>query len=497
MERPIRATLADLAPAVAAALTSPSDGELGVVEAHGIPFAHRSWGDPAAPPVLLIHGVTSCSRAWWRVAPALAAGLGRRVVAVDQAGHGETGHWAGHHRCADNAADIAAFARAAGIARPDLRVVGHSWGAMTAAALPAAGLTPEVLVLLDPPALPRSALATMLDDPIERAYDDLAEAMAAVGGLYPTWPYGDVFAKADGLTRFDVAAVRAILLENGDWDGGLAALADPAARAVPTWLIRGEPAFGGLIPDAAATRFVRRLGEARVLTIAGGSHSPMRLHPEATMRALLRALDADLRADATTDPGAGAEPPGPGVAERVASAVGAVVGATVRKFDERPGARVRRVRRLGQQPLPSLYEVHPDAVRRQRRELGVRTIDVDSIAGTAVGGGQRGADFLPLKPFRTRNWAARWQRLGTAADTLAVLPPIDVLRYGDTYWVVDGHNRVAMALYRGQVSIDADVVDLVDPDAATQEPAESFASLIDDSRDLRAAIRRPAEKAEP
>jgi hypothetical protein len=177
--------------------------------------------------------------------------------------------------------------------------------------------------------------------------------------------------------------------------------------------------------------------------------------------------------------------------ESAASAVGHAVGATARRFDERPGARVRRVRRLGRIPLPYLYDVHPDARRRTPRELGVRTIDVGDIAGTAVGGAQqRGSDFLPLRPFRSLNWMARWQRLGLAADKLAVLPPIDVLRDGDRYWVLDGHNRVAMALYRGQAAIDADVVDLVDPSRPRSDPPESFASLVEDSRELRAAVNR-------
>ena len=175
-----------------------------------------------------------------------------------------------------------------------------------------------------------------------------------------------------------------------------------------------------------------------------------------------------------------------------ASAVGAVVEATARRFDERPGARVRRVRRLGRIALPYLYEVHPDARRRSPRELGVLTIDVADIAGTAAApAGQRGSDFLPLKPFRSDNWVGRWQRLGQAADKLATLPPIDVMRYDDTYWVVDGHNRVAMALYRGQAAIDADVTDLVDPDRPRSDPPESFASLAEDSRELRAVVNRP------
>jgi hypothetical protein len=177
--------------------------------------------------------------------------------------------------------------------------------------------------------------------------------------------------------------------------------------------------------------------------------------------------------------------------ESAASAVGAIVEATTRRFDERPSARVRRIRRLGRIPLPYLYDVHPDARGRTQRELGVRTIDVVDIVGTAVGGAHiRGSDFLPLKPFRTTNWMGRWQRLGRASANLTILPPIDVLRYDDTSWVVDGHNRVAMALYSGQAAIDVDVVDLVDPTRPRSEPAESFASLGEDSRELRAAVRR-------
>ena len=283
----------ELPDAVAAALAEPEQPELDVVEANGIPFATRSWGNRGRPPLLLIHGVTASSKVWWRLGPALAAGLERRVVAVDQAGHGRTVVWVGHHRLADNAADLVAFARAAGLDRPDLRVVGHSWGAATAAWFPAVGLRPEVTVLVDPPAISAADIATMLDDPVERHYDDLDEAIRAIGGLYPTWGYGDVVAKSEALTQFDVGAVRAVLTQNGDWDGGLTALADPAAASAVVRLIRGEPASGGLIPDEAAAAIARRLGEANVITIRGGGHAPMRLLAERTTLELLRTLEPD------------------------------------------------------------------------------------------------------------------------------------------------------------------------------------------------------------
>jgi pimeloyl-ACP methyl ester carboxylesterase len=290
LREPLSATADDLPATARLALDQPPSAIHGVVDANGLRYATRTWGDPDAPPLLILHGVTASAGLFWRLAPALAAGLDRWVVAVDQAGHGRTGGWLGHHRFRDNAADIARFVQAAGLDRADLRVLGHSWGAMTAAWLPSAGLQPEVLALLDPPAVSAAAISTMLDDPIERHYDSLEEAVTALGGLYPTWPHGDILAKAKALTQFDVEAVRAVLTRNGDWDGGLAAIAEPAAAGVPIRVVRGEPAAGGLIPDPAAIALAARLGPDNVVTIRGGSHSPHRLRPEATTLALLRAL---------------------------------------------------------------------------------------------------------------------------------------------------------------------------------------------------------------
>ena len=286
---PIVATVADLPAAVASALAEPDRGERLVFGAAGIPFSVLAWGDPGDRPLVLLHGVTASAAIWWRVGPALAA-TGRRVVAPDLPGHGQTGHWTGRHRFTDMAADVAGWVRAAGADRPDLQVIGHSYGAVVAAHLPAAGIRPATLVLLDPPVLPHALMARQVEDTTERTYDDLDEAIAAVGGAEPGWSPGDVRAKAEALTEIDETAARAILLDNGDWDGGLTGLGDPAAAGLDVWLVKGEQASGSYLPDVAIPAFIARLGAEHVLTVKDGAHSPQRMRLEATLVAFLHAL---------------------------------------------------------------------------------------------------------------------------------------------------------------------------------------------------------------
>lgn len=172
----------------------------------------------------------------------------------------------------------------------------------------------------------------------------------------------------------------------------------------------------------------------------------------------------------------------------VVDRLGQAVGGVERTWSERPGARVRRVRRMASMPLPYLYDIHPEARSARPIEVGLDTIDIGEIAGTAVGGGaQRGGDFLPLKPSRTGNWAARWQRLRDANQALAVLPPIDAVKYAGRYWAVDGHNRIALALYAGQVAVDANVTELVPLGERQTAPVASLAGSVAASRALRTA----------
>jgi len=173
-------------------------------------------------------------------------------------------------------------------------------------------------------------------------------------------------------------------------------------------------------------------------------------------------------------------------ADPLVERIGDAVEGVERSIAERPGMRVRRVRRRASHPLPYLNDEHPDVRLARSVQVGLRTIPVEQIAGTAVGGGdQRGGDFLPLRPFRGGNWQSRWQRLNHAQDSLAILPPIEAVKYKDRYWVIDGHNRVALALYSGQPEIDASIVELVAPGDRRTEPLGALAPTLSGSQTLR------------
>jgi hypothetical protein len=133
--------------------------------------------------------------------------------------------------------------------------------------------------------------------------------------------------------------------------------------------------------------------------------------------------------------------------------VPAVVSQTVARLH----AAARR--RFERPQLAVLDEVHPGASLGTHVNLGVQAIDLADIRGTAVGGPRlRGADFKPIDAARTAGWQMRYARLRTAIDRMMTLPPIEVFEVGGEYWVVDGHNRVALARELRHAFVDANVI---------------------------------------
>lgn len=104
------------------ALSAPV--ETGSVEVDGASIAYRAWGEEGRPGIVLVHGGMAHSCWWDHVAPQLAEG--RRVVALDMSGHGDSDHRE-HYSLETWAREVLAAAQAGGIAGAPV-LVGHSMG---------------------------------------------------------------------------------------------------------------------------------------------------------------------------------------------------------------------------------------------------------------------------------------------------------------------------------------------------------------------------------
>ena len=113
----------------------------------GLRLHFTDWGNPQAPPLLLVHGGLDHSRSWDLLARALRRNF--HVVAPDLRGHGES-EWAtgSSYSLADHVYDLTSLVKAAGF--ENVSIVGHSMGGMVS--LTYAGVFPEKvsrLVVLD------------------------------------------------------------------------------------------------------------------------------------------------------------------------------------------------------------------------------------------------------------------------------------------------------------------------------------------------------------
>ncbi|MCX5098599.1 alpha/beta hydrolase [Streptomyces sp. NBC_00264] len=135
------------------------DPEVHSVQAGGTRLAHRVWGDPSAPPVVLAHGRCGDSRTWIPIAERLAAQ--HRVYAFDFRGHGLS-DWPGRYSFELFRDDLHAFLEARNLA--GATVIGHSMGAAAACLLAARepGLIGRLVLEEMPPPFP-------LDPPRARA----------------------------------------------------------------------------------------------------------------------------------------------------------------------------------------------------------------------------------------------------------------------------------------------------------------------------------------
>jgi hypothetical protein len=91
------------------------------------------------------------------------------------------------------------------------------------------------------------------------------------------------------------------------------------------------------------------------------------------------------------------------------------------------------------------------------RPLGLQVIPLDAIVGSV----DRAADFDRWFRPRSRVSRQRWERLNRVLREGEGLPPIDVFRVGELYFVRDGHHRVSVAIALRLRTIDAYVTEVV------------------------------------
>jgi lipase len=202
----------------------------------------HAWGDPAAPRIVCLHGVTSHGRHFARLAERLAPGF--HVVAPDLLGHGASPYeppWS-----------IEAHLRAVAASVDDdpAVLIGHSFGGRLAFEL-AAGRAVDRLVLLDPAIRLEPAVAlfaaenarrerayTSFEEAIDRRYDE-SQLHRAPRELLETELRDHLGPSDDGLWRYSYCQP-AVVSAYGEM-----ASAPPAFAAVrvPTLLVLGEESY--------------------------------------------------------------------------------------------------------------------------------------------------------------------------------------------------------------------------------------------------------------
>jgi hypothetical protein len=109
---------------------------------------------------------------------------------------------------------------------------------------------------------------------------------------------------------------------------------------------------------------------------------------------------------------------------------------------------------LRRSPAPALAVREESDLTRRRGGLrqSVREIPLDAITATLEPARAPQFDRC-FRPARAA--CARWKRVWLAEHRGLPLPPISVVRFGNTYAVRDGHHRVSVARARGAATIDA------------------------------------------
>lgn len=268
----------------------------------GQTLAIDQYGYPAAPAVLLLHGLSSNRITYDQVVHHLGVkyvdSAHLQVVTVDLRGHGESSRATlDTYDAASYAADIAALIEEIDPPGGGAVIVGHSLGGVVGASLAAS--RPDLvrgLFLEDPPIFEHDA-ARRERSPAASFFPKM---IAAVRKLQAAGAPPEAYRPmVEMLTPPDEVEARCRCLHQWDPTTMEAAVAgvvwrgfDPdATLACPVTVVRADPAVGAVFEPGDANRFLAANPEAEVIEVPGSSHS---IHATATLPAYLRELDVFL-----------------------------------------------------------------------------------------------------------------------------------------------------------------------------------------------------------
>jgi hypothetical protein len=110
-----------------------------------------------------------------------------------------------------------------------------------------------------------------------------------------------------------------------------------------------------------------------------------------------------------------------------------------------------------------------------QHQRGLYAVPLDKIVGSVNRYLDFDRAFFP-RQGRTRN---RWLSINKAYYRDIALPPVELLKVGEMYFVSDGHHRISVARARGQEFVDASVteIDSAAPIETTMRKAD-FSHLV-------------------
>ncbi|HYP40943.1 MAG TPA: hypothetical protein VEX13_11345 [Chloroflexia bacterium] len=108
--------------------------------------------------------------------------------------------------------------------------------------------------------------------------------------------------------------------------------------------------------------------------------------------------------------------------------------------------------------LPSFNDLDGYMPASGRSCLRTWQVPVARIVGSVGRSRDFNRDFQPVQ----KHTRPRWESIYVAAVSGVTLPPVELYKVGDCYFVKDGNHRVSVARYLGAEFVDAEVTEYVE-----------------------------------